>query len=57
MAMGAERRVPTIEILVTIFGYPGASMLTESTIETEIALLAIETRCTKLGETTICDNM
>jgi hypothetical protein len=55
--MGTERREPTIEILVTICGYPGANMLTRSTTEMEIASLAIKTTCTKLGETTICDNM
>lgn len=47
--MGTERRVPTIEILVTIFGYHEASMLIESTTGTEIAL---ELTCKKLSETT-----
>lgn len=47
--MGTERRVPTIEILATIFGYPGASMLIKSTTETEIAL---KLTCKKLSETT-----
>ena len=55
--MGTERRVPTIEILVTICGYPGASVLTEINPEMEIASPAIKTTCTKPGESTICDNV
>ena len=43
--MGTERRVPTIEILVTICGYPGASVLTEINPEMEIASPAIKTTC------------